>query len=781
MFSLKILKWFGGLILALVLVIILAILLVPRFFDPNDYRDQITELAREHTGRELLLKGDLSASVFPWIGVRTEGLSLSQPEEIGGVMVQVDTAQIRVKLMPLLSKRVEIDTVILKQPQINFITLENGVNSLDGLTETTEEEDQPEPENNNPPAVALVIQGIELTDGSIELDDRQEGKRLQIKDLQLVTGNLIGSQLANIRLSGRMTDLSDTTEPAEPVSFSLKGKARLDTTALLATAQDLVADINYSEYELTATVNKFSFDSAKTAVNVEKIGVATTVAEQTIQLNVPTVTANIDGQLASIAKIEVQAAGLVMAINQLEVRDFADNLAASGSLSIPSFDASNLIKDFDIDYETDDPNVLKAVGLSSDFKAGLDTATLSNINVQLDETTLGGTFSASGYEEEGAIPAITFNLAMNSLNLDRYLPPETEEVEEEEAPSFDTEALQLPMAAFRNINANGDFKADELISGGVKLTDIDVLVKSSPGNVSITPKADLYDGELEGAIVYTEKDGGSQLRVKNTIGIVDLAKLLTDAEISEQLSGFGSFDVDLLITESNGVQSNEGTITLLAKDGSLKGVDVKNMIEQAYSTYQSFTGKNSANTQEGESAQDDSTGFAELGGTFHLKDFKLTNDDFKINAPFFRIAGGGAVDLNAQDIDYAVNVSIVKSVSGQGGEAIENLNGITLPIKLKGDLLAPSYSLDTKALYTALAKQKVDEKKAELLKDKLGIENGADLSTKDVAKEYLLNKLVKGDDKTSNTEDGAKESDKESPKEDIKDEIKNKLIKGLFK
>ena len=775
MFISKILKWFGGILLAFVLLIVAAVIIVPRVIDPNDYRDQITEIAREHTGRELLLEGDLSMSVFPWLGIRTEGLSLSQPEEIGGAMVQVDTAQLRIKLLPLLGKRVEIDTVILKKPQISLITLENGIDSLTGLTDDEAAEEEP-PEADTPEsAIALVIQGIQLTDGSFELDDRQEGKRIQIKDLQLVTGNLIGSKPASIKLSGSMLDLSDTTLEPVPLNFDLTGKARIDTKSLLASAQNLAAKIEYAEYSVDASIDQFSFDTEKTALSIESISVETDFQGQSIQLNVPSVSANMDAQNASIPKIEATVGNLVAAINQLEVKDFADNLAASGTIDIPIFDAANLLKKLDIDYETADPSVLKAVGFNTGFTAGKNHVNLNSINVQLDETKLNGSFTASGFEEEGAIPALKFALAMNSLNMDHYLPPEELEEEEEEAGSFDTAALQLPMAAFKDVNANGTFKADQLVSGGVTLTDIDVVVESTPGKVSITPSADLYDGELAGAIVFTEEDEVSQLRVQNTIGIVDLAKLLTDAEISEQLSGFGSFDVDLLITERDGVQSNEGTITLSAQDGSLKGVDIKKMIENAYSKYQAFTGGSTANTEAGESSEDDSTGFAELGGTFHLKDFKLTNDDFKIAAPFFRVAGGGSLDLNAQDIDYAIDVSIVKSVAGQGGEAVDKLNGFTLPVKLSGDMLSPKYSLDIKSLYSSLAKQKVNEKKAELLQEHLGIENGGDLSVKDAAKEALFNRLSK-DDKKSETESA---EEQEEP-EDLEDELKNTL-KGLFR
>lgn len=839
MFVIKLFKWLCGFLISIVVLILLAIVIVPQVFDPNDYRGQISELVQQKTGRDLQLNGDLSVSVFPWLGIRTQGLSLSQPEQIGGAMVQVETAQLRLKIMPLLSKRVEIDTVILEQPQLRFITLENGINSLTGLAEETAEEQAAEAEPASPEmALALVIQGVELTDGSLEWDDRQAKQRYQVNDLQLITGNLIGNSLADIELSGTMLDLSDPSVDVQPLEFSVDGQALINTDSLLVTAKDLVTAVDYADYQLGAEIGDFSFDTtnSKLAVNTLSLDVnAANIAEQTLQatttintlafdlsstqialdalavnaefadqpikLNIPSISANLDNQSASIATTELISNDLSVLVNDLVVTNFIDNLKAQGSLDVPNFDAADLLTRFDIDYEASDSSAMTSVGLNTNFNAGLDAVQLTGINVILDETTLTGNFSARDFDQL----ALNFDLVLNSINLDRYLPEDDSSESDSGESVSGADALAVPMALFKDINANGSFKADQFTSSGVELTDIDVQIESSPGKVSVVPTAQLYDGELAGSIVYTEQGEVSQLQVKNKIGVVDLAKFLTAADVSEQLSGFGTVDLDVIVTERNGVQSNEGTIKLFAKDGSVQGIDIKNMIDQAYSTYQSLSGKESTDTQDGESEQDDATGFAELLGTFNLKDFNLSNNDFQVNAPFFRIAGNGDIDLAAQNLDYTINVAIVKSVAGQGGAAVDELDGLTLPIRLRGSLLAPSYSLDTKALYQSLAKAKVEEKKSEFVQEKLGIETDGEVSTKDILR-GLLEKEIQDDDEeaapspTTDTDVVANqevansldqqsieqepeltdEEKEEKAKDDLKDELKNKLLDSLF-
>jgi len=69
----KLLKIVSG----LVLLIVVAAIVAPMVIDPNDYREQIQTVVKEKTGRDLAINGDLSLSVFPWIGIGINDVSLS--------------------------------------------------------------------------------------------------------------------------------------------------------------------------------------------------------------------------------------------------------------------------------------------------------------------------------------------------------------------------------------------------------------------------------------------------------------------------------------------------------------------------------------------------------------------------------------------------------------------------------------------------------------------------------------------------------------------------------
>ena len=71
-------------------------------FDPNAYKQDLTELVREQTGRELQFHGDVDLTVFPALGMKLGAMSFSNAEGFGALpMVKVSEASISVDLASL--------------------------------------------------------------------------------------------------------------------------------------------------------------------------------------------------------------------------------------------------------------------------------------------------------------------------------------------------------------------------------------------------------------------------------------------------------------------------------------------------------------------------------------------------------------------------------------------------------------------------------------------------------------------------------------------------------
>ena len=793
---LKLIKWLAGSLVTLTVLILLAIIIIPLVVDPNDYRDELSTLVKDKTGRDLNLSGDLKISVFPWLGVKTQGLSLSQPNGIEGNMLSVDTAQLRVKLVPLLSKKIEVDTVVLERPTINLVTLKNGLDSFSGLTEDTASEELEK--DSATTAVALAIQGVRLTDGTVIIDDRQAGSLMQLTNLNLVTGNLIGSSLADISATGQM---KDSTSP-DITTFDVNAKALIDTATFDLQVSDLLAEIQQGEFDIELALEAMTF---KQSSQLDASGLSLEVkGAQALQALIPRLRANLDAQTVSIDTLGANYQNVKATISNLSISKFIEQPIATGRLTVPAFDARELIERLQIDFKPSNPDALQSVGLSADFSASLEGARAQNLLLNLDDTSLSGSASVANFEK----PKIKFDLSLSDLNLDSYL-PEASDGEEEVSGG---EALAVPMAVFNQFDANGTFKASKLVSAGVSLTDIDVVVQSSPGRVSITPRAKLYDGELDGAIVFTDSADKKSLSVKNQIDLVQLSPMLSDAIDSDMLRGIGTLVLDLVVTEINGVQSNEGTIQLRAKEGALSGFDIYNIVgklNSAADLYSSLSGGDQAPSENAkvQGKKTDSTEFTELLGTFYLKDFLMTNDDLSFKGPGFEITGAGKFDLQKENLDYRVKLLIQEGVASAGGDSVQKLlgpklswlGGKQIPIRCTGEFESPVCLPDVKALYSFYLSSKLNDKKSQLLQDELGIqsENGSPLRTKDILKQLILKETTKGDDiegseprevpigerdAEPNPEDGQESTDPvpEKTKKELRDERKRKLLEGLF-
>ena len=115
----KALAWGVGIIAALLIAAAIYIFLI---FDPNKYKAEIITAVHKATGRELTIQGDLKLSLFPWLGVETGVMTLNNLPEFGRQpFTKVDAAAIKVKLLPLLHKDVEVDTVTLNGLYLNLI------------------------------------------------------------------------------------------------------------------------------------------------------------------------------------------------------------------------------------------------------------------------------------------------------------------------------------------------------------------------------------------------------------------------------------------------------------------------------------------------------------------------------------------------------------------------------------------------------------------------------------------------------------------------------------
>jgi len=147
-----------SLLIGLVLLLIIAAVALPLLIDPNDFRDEISSLVEEQTGRKLAIEGEIGFSVFPWLGIELGKMELSNAPGFGDrPFAGIERADLKIKLLPLLRKQVEIKTVVLHGLDVNLARDKSGKTNWDDLVSATKEPSTAETPQEGEPATLASL------------------------------------------------------------------------------------------------------------------------------------------------------------------------------------------------------------------------------------------------------------------------------------------------------------------------------------------------------------------------------------------------------------------------------------------------------------------------------------------------------------------------------------------------------------------------------------------------------------------------------------------------
>ncbi|MFT5116908.1 MAG: AsmA protein [Kiritimatiellia bacterium] len=763
----KTLKVLLSLLAITLLLLIAAVILLPQFIDPNDYKEEITAKVKQHTGLELAINGKLSLSVFPWLGVNTGNVVLSQPSIIrdsvsnAGAFANIEAIDIKVKLKPLFSRKIEVDTILLKKPRIEFITNASGNNSLTGLSPSSAEKPSTKASttaasNSGKQATviaAFTIAGVNISDGEIIIDDRQAKTRYEVTRLNITSGNVLSGAKAPLSLSGIFSAQNIT-----PISVNLDTQLSFDQNSLAATINDFSASMQQAETTLNTQIESITYSHQTAASRIINLALSGNFANATnnipFSLSVPDTSIDLKKTIVKIPTISASSLGIDFSGN-LSIKNWNDMLMASGKIQFSRFDAKPVIQKLALDYLPSKKTALEKIAFASNFNGTTKGLSLRNILINIDDTIVEGNIALIDFSK----PRYRFDLSLNAIVIDDYLPitKKTASTSAAQDTTTATQALAAPIVLLQHIDANGVFRAKKITANNIHLENNIITVASTKNQVTITPEVELYKGKLDGKITLDKNK--NTLKIVSQLTNVELEPLLSDAKITEQFSGIGNLSTNIVVTETNtspNSPSIAGTIKLAAKNGAIKGIDIKKVLDDAQATIDKIRGKN---VSEPTKASTDETRFAEMTATLLLNDDIISNNDLSIKAPAFRISGDGTVNTSTQTLDYLTSIIVVNTNSGQGGKNTDQLKGATIPVRFTGPLAAPKYKIDTRALIKTNTKQAVDEEK-EKLKNKL-------LKKLGIKKEASAN--------TTTTQTKPKES-----KEDLKEQLKRKLFDKLF-
>ena len=659
----KALKWLAVGLFSLVLVIFAGGAALVYLVDWNDFRETIQNQVKKQTGRDLTIAGDLKPTVFPFIGVSLGEISFANASGFGDLpFAKMGGADIKVKLLPLLKKEVNVKTIELHGLDLDLQRAADGTTNWDDLIKASEEGDieeeatdeTAEGEEGGNPIAALDVGGITITDSNVSWRDVQAGTDVKLSNFNLTSGAIA---------------------LAEPFDFDTNFKLASNSMALAADVDgngQITADLDNQIY----TLENMTLITNAVGDSLPGGRVETTLAANIV--------ANLAAQTVNVSPVTLDVMGISLK-GLIDVQNLDTEPAVSGQLSSNEFVPLDLFKRLGIEAPvTADPSVLGKASLSLALDATPNSASLNDLTIKLDDTTFSG--NASVPSLAGEVPPVRFQFAVDAIDLDRYLPPvdETASSDEGNAVASNTtgdEPIELPLEMMRQLDIDGRFDVGNVKIKNLTTTDIAVPVVAKNGVVSLPGiSANMYQGRLDSTVNIDATSDTPAYAADFKLNGIQADPLLSDLlKKSSFLSGSGLFAANIT-TRGNTVNTLtsalNGNFNTSFNDGFIRGVNLGYQIRRA----------RAAITQQSLSVDESQvkTDFTALGVSAKITNGVVQSNDLDMRSPLLRVAGDGLVDLPQEQVDYTLTTLITGSAEGQGGDELAALKGVKLAIPIRG-------------------------------------------------------------------------------------------------
>lgn len=676
---------------------------------PADFvRASAIAAVKERTGRELVIAGPTSFTLYPSLGISLADVSLSGAPGVEGAkpLVAMKALDLSVAFWPLLKREVRVRALALRDPVFNLEVEANGRRSWD--------------------FAAVGAARTRIAQADVAAADAP------VTDAGAAPGGSARAGLSDLRLDDVRID-NGSILYSDKRTGSTSEFTRLDVKlALAALTEPLNATGNVGWKGKTV-----SFDGALTSL-------ADVLDRRPAKLNMKLGTDVLDATFEGSANLK-------------------EDLGVEGILSAKSSSARQLFAWLGTDLP---PSAgfgpLNAKGL---WRGKPDQYTFTTAEIVLDRTTARGEISL---DTRGVRPHVNANLKLTELDLNTYkshgegarrtAPHEgdgtkaqsIEDLLDETAPPgprvkgftkrdgwseepFDLETLGA-------LDADARLAIDKLTVGTIHLDQSDLTVALKNRFMTTTlNQVSLYQGTGKGTITLDGTAGTSAgLDADIALEGVSGQPLLKDAAGIDRLAGTGRIKLTLTgrgANERQIVETLNGKAELAFADGAIVGVNIPEMMRNL----------SKGNLGGLDTAPTDKTDFSEMTSTWIIKSGIAENQDLKLVSPLLRLSGGGTLALAAREVDYTLRPKLVASLEGQGSGA-GNLAGIEVPVRVHGPWGDPKYTPDVASVLNdpktvdavkEIGKQYKGKKADEIVNDLLSKDESGKRKGKKLLEQFL--------------------------------------------
>lgn len=507
-------------LLGLAVLVVIGVIAYVLTFDPNENKELIATKFQEATGRTLALNGPISLSIYPWLGVEMEDVSISNAEGFSTTpFLTANHIAARIKLLPLLSNSYEIDTVHLDGVALNLEVRGDGRNNWTFGEAGDAESDAGDDASSGGGINDLILGGVDIRNTSLVYDDQFNNTHYEINDLNVQIAELVYGEPLDITMSldalSRNPQLNAAVEMNGIVLYDLANE-RYDLNPLQLTVTLRGPSVPQGSAQLTLntalTADLDADTLSLTQLNLQALGSQLNATAEVSRLtsDAPAVTANLD----------VRGDDLAVILRVLGQNDLAQRVASLGSR-------------FDI-----------RSALTADLDAG--TLEAPALTANLLGSTIDGKLSAQRINTE--TPAFNGELTANGPDLPLLLQVAGQLQGGQSALS--EYGQQLRSVRDRSFNVNANFSGD-LRRGDINVPTLDARLLGFTLQGQLDAKDMNGGGEVSGSL---DLRGENLREVLNAIGQTDLAQSVQSLSLQAVIDGRGGrfdvepFDLNLMVS-----------------------------------------------------------------------------------------------------------------------------------------------------------------------------------------------------------------------------------------
>ncbi len=407
--------------------------------------------------------------------------------------------------------------------------------------------------------------------------------------------------------------------------------------------------------------------------------------------------------------LDVEGLGM-LATGELAISELTGAPRWTGALQISRFDPRELFRRFGRSPPvTTDPGALTSAVIDTRLDITAERGDFEDIRLQLDDSTITGEFTV----RELSDPEFDFSLTIDTVDVDRYLPPPAPVRSGAGAPA--DRSPTLPTEAMHNLALNGRVEVRDLKLAGLQFSEVSSLLAIGNGVGTIdAARAKLYGGDIEVDMELDARGGVPQVTLNGTASGMQLDPFLVAFRGVSSLSGTGDLDLSLIGTGrglDDVLKTTAGRLNFSLRDGAIRGFNLGHGLCSLYNTVERLPRPAAADA--------DQTDFQLLSGSAVVTDGIASTSDLQATASFMEVTGRGQLDLTTRNLNYDLVAKLTDSIDIAGCEMVDELIGYAIPVELTGNVSAPDVGFDLGDTLEILARERLRRDAEEAVQDRL--------------------------------------------------------------